>query len=45
VSRFGLFWVFFNKVVGKEGEEHSGIWSQIMKLNENNDRLIELSRG
>jgi hypothetical protein len=28
VARFGLFWGFLNKVVGKEGEEHSGLWSQ-----------------
>jgi hypothetical protein len=27
VARFGLFWGF-NKVVGKEGEEHFGLWSQ-----------------
>jgi hypothetical protein len=28
VARFGLFWGVFNKVVGKEGEEHFGLWSQ-----------------
>jgi hypothetical protein len=28
----------FNKVVGKEGEEHMGYGVKILKLNENNDQ-------
>jgi hypothetical protein len=28
VARFWFVLGVFNKVVGKEGEEHSGLWSQ-----------------
>jgi hypothetical protein len=45
VARFGLFWGFFYKVVGKKGRDTQGYGVKILKLNENNDWPIELSRG
>jgi hypothetical protein len=45
VARFGLFWVFFINLLARKGRDTQGYGVKILKLNENNDWPVELSRG
>jgi hypothetical protein len=43
VARFGLFWGFLINFLSKKRRDTQGYGVKILKLNENNDQLIELS--
>jgi hypothetical protein len=45
VARFGLFWGFFINLLAKKRRDTQGYGVKILKLNENIDWPIELSRG
>jgi hypothetical protein len=45
MARFGLFWGFLIKLLARKGRNTQGYGVKIMKLNENNDQTVELSRG
>jgi hypothetical protein len=45
VARFGLFWGFLIKLLARKGRNTQGYGVKILKVNENNDQPVELSRG
>jgi hypothetical protein len=45
VARFGFFGGGLIKLLAKKRRDTQGYGVKILKLNENNDQLIELSRG
>jgi hypothetical protein len=45
MARFGLFWGFLIKLLAMKGRNTQGYGVKIMKVNENNDQLVEISRG
>jgi hypothetical protein len=45
VARFGLFWGVFIKLLAKKRRDTEGYGVKILKMNENIDWPMELSRG
>jgi hypothetical protein len=45
MARFGLFWGFLIKLLAMKGRNTQGYGVKILKVNENNDQSVEISRG
>jgi hypothetical protein len=45
VARFGLFWGFFIKLLAKKRRDTQGYGVKILKLNEDIEWPVELSKG